>query len=279
MPALRPGMFRSAIDSVGAFRRSVERVRPGYICVPFADGLSQMLGAARPLGSRRWKRGAEAEALLMRGAFAYPGLALRRRLYAHANWRAATWAPWDAVHHLDPIIVEGARRTGNRLARSITLMPEPVEPPATADRAAARRALGIPEDGRYIGCLGIIDLRKGCDLLVRAFARARLGPADRLLLAGDHDRAIRDLLAGPHAADVRAGRIISLDRFLSPEDFGRAVRAMDLVCATYPEQIGSASTVVRAAGRRAPGDRVHVRMGGLGDQHVFPGAHGERARH
>src|SRR5690606_7657828 len=76
-------------------------------------------------------------------------------------------------------------------------------------------------------------------------------------LVGAHEKEIKDLLAGPYADLVRAGRIISIDRFVESDELGAALKAMDLVCTPYPRHVGSASIVIRAAaaGRPVVGSR------------------------
>jgi glycosyltransferase involved in cell wall biosynthesis len=252
IPTYTPGPINAVRRTLRSFAPSVARARPDYIYIPYADGISMALGASRPAGSGRWLRGAQSEALLMRGAIAYPGPSPRARIRARALWTLTKMAPWNAVHHLDPIIYQKAQREGGAFARKLSLMPEPMDPPPTADRGEARRRLGIPEDGRYLGCSGSINARKGCDLLIRAFAAARLGPHDRLLLAGGHAPEVKAMLAGPHRDLVAQERIVSLDGFLGHEEFGLSLRAMDLVCTPYPRHIGSASIVIRAAAAHRP---------------------------
>jgi glycosyltransferase involved in cell wall biosynthesis len=127
-------------------------------------------------------------------------------------------------------------------------MPDPVEAPAV-DKAAARRLLGLPPGARIAGCAGAIDERKGMDHLLRAFSRvAKAG--DHLLLAGKLSPQIRGLLdACP--TGLRA-RIHAPDRFLDDEAFGASLAAMDLVCTPYPDHVGSASIVIRAAAAGKP---------------------------
>jgi len=156
---------------------------------------------------------------------------------------------------MDPIVVRALQRRAPGLWRRTRLIPDPVEcfdPPA---RAEARRRLGIPEDGRYIGCVGYMDRRKGIDRLIRAFLAARLGRTERLLLAGGQESAIRELLADEAADAVRERRIITLERYISDEEFRLSVAAMDVVCTPYPPDAGhsgSSSIVIHAAGQERP---------------------------
>src|SRR5206468_2348258 len=107
----------------------------------------------------------------LRGSFAYPGgLGWRQRVQARLSWAAATAAPWSVLYHLDPLVCDRAR------PGRLRLMPDPVETPVAtgpAARADVLRRLGVPPDGRYLGTAGLLDRRKGVDLLIRAYADAR----------------------------------------------------------------------------------------------------------
>lgn len=232
-----------------ALLHAVRRTGADHVLVPYADGLAQVWGAARAVGAGALPRGVEAEGLIMRGGFAYPrpgtdiGGLVRAALGRHLIARA----PLVQVHFLDPIPFDAVRRAGGSLAARARLMPDPVEPPPPLDRQTARAQLGIPPDGRYIGCAGGIDERKGADRLLRAFADASLGATDRLLLVGRASPGVRRLLETDLAVLVHAGRVISLDRYVSDEELTAGMAAMDLVCTPYPGHVGSASIVIRAA--------------------------------
>jgi glycosyltransferase involved in cell wall biosynthesis len=128
-------------------------------------------------------------------------------------------------------------------------MADPIEAPCTLSRAEARRKLGIPDEGRYIGCTGLVDRRKGMDRLLRAFQQcdAQLRADDRLLLAGPIQQEIHELLQREYDADFRRRRVVLIDRHFSVEEIAEAVAALDVVCTPYPKHRHSASIVIRAA--------------------------------
>jgi glycosyltransferase involved in cell wall biosynthesis len=246
------GMLASAWRQSGDLGESTRRARPDWVYLPYADAAAQGLGLRRLLSLGRPRRGVQIEGLMMRGGFAYPGNGFRRRAFLAASWRLAAVSPMDFVHLLDPLVYEAVRRAGGRLAARCGLMPEPIEASEPMDRVAARGTLGLPQTGRLLACAGLIDSRKGCDLLVRAFARAAMGPQDRLLFVGRHDDRVRALLTGPYAELVRLGRIISIDRFVSSRELEAALWAADAIAAVYPGHVGSASIVIRAAAAGRP---------------------------
>lgn len=224
-----------------------------HVLMPYADGTIQTAGMMRLGGQFSVPTGVEIEGLLMRGAFAYD---TRRGLKAWARRRA--WlmltgaAPFGLIHHMDPLVVRAIQRESPGLARRVELVPDPVEAYSPPSRREARKRLGIPEDGRYIGCVGLQDTRKGIDRLIRAFLAAKTAPDDRLLLMGGHAKEIKDILAGEAAQAVSSGRIVSMARYITDEELCLGVAAMDVVATPYPPDgghSGSSSIVIHAAGQ------------------------------
>lgn len=88
-----------------------------------------------------------------------------------------------------------------------------LEPPGEAERAAARAALGVPDDVALLVSVGRFEPVKGQDLLLEALAALRTGAPWRALLAGgpsiaaaDEARAFTADLARRAAAPPLAGR-------------------------------------------------------------------------
>lgn len=121
----------------------------------------------------------------------------------------------------------GSRRGTHRL------LPHPVERPRALDRQAARAALGIPQDGRYLAFVGSTDGRKAIPELLAAFRAAGLAANDRLLIAGSLYEPHRALVRSAFADLLASGRIVSIDRHLSSEEVGLAFSAADMVAVTY----------------------------------------------
>ncbi|MGE0803771.1 MAG: hypothetical protein AB7G13_05680 [Lautropia sp.] len=210
-----------------------------HLYVPYGDGLVQWLGMLRLTGCLRWPADLVAEAVLMRGTFAYTGRLRSRSVLALAACRSA---PFRHLHLIDPFAFARLPRWRG-LRSKVDLMPDPTPAVAGTDRLTARRLLGLPEGGRYVGCAGQIDERKGIPALIEAFRRAALLPTDRLLLAGRCSDGVRKRL---HA--VGDGRIVVLDRYLTEAELHNAVSAIDLIVTPYPNFVGSVSICIRAAG-------------------------------
>jgi glycosyltransferase involved in cell wall biosynthesis len=235
-----------------AMRDAVFRHKPDHVYVPTADPVSQLSGIAAAFGQRDIPRGVEAEAALHRCGFAYPTPSLSKRFLRRLGFWAHARAPWTRVFNVDVLAYDWIQSHGGELARRSFLLPDPIEAGQNLDRAEARQRLNLPSDGTLIGCVGAINERKGIDFLLAAFRKALLPASARLLLAGNHEPLIRELLKNDCAEFVRAGRIISIDRYLSVEELQYALGAMDLVCTPYMHQIAIASIALRAAAANRP---------------------------
>lgn len=240
----------AAIRRAGVISESIRRARADHAIVThtdrFASGLLARRLTMRPIAPR----GVETQGLFFTLGLKDPGSPPAEQANARRLWQIAKRTGYTHAHHLDPRVFQMLADSGR--VGNWSLMPDPVERPEPLTTAQARARLGIPEDGRAVGCAGVIDRRKGADLLINAFASARRSEHDRLLLVGPQEPFIREFLAGQHAELVRLGKIISIDRFVAPADLAASICAMDLVATPYPKHLASASIVIRAAAAGRP---------------------------
>ena len=174
--------------------------------------------------------------------------------------------------------------------------------PTAVDRAAAKRALGLPEGAPAIGTVGRLEARKGTRTLIEALARldgaigdahlvvagdgplreelaglaARLGVADRVRLLGNRDD-VRDVLA---ALDVFA--LPSLTEGMSNALLEAMAMALPLVATAVggnPEVVtdaehgllvppGDPEPLARAIGRLLANREDGARMGAAARRRV-----------
>jgi glycosyltransferase involved in cell wall biosynthesis len=216
------------------FQAAVARHKPQRVLVPLGDGILPLLGIYASLG--RWcvPEQIHVEFALIRANFSYPARSTLERARFWAK-ELAIAAPigQDMLLLIDPVAFENIRARGSSLAGKIRLVPEPLDDFEPVGKAEARRRLGIPENGRYIGCTGLLDTRKGIDHLIRGFAAANLAGTDRLLLAGVVDKEVAGLVGGKINELAAQGRFTIMDRYLSDEELNLAICAMDVVAATY----------------------------------------------
>ena len=253
------GTRREVSKQVFELRAIIKSHAIDHVLIPSGDGLCQIAAAMRPFASLKCRAGVEIEAMMLRGRFAYESADSLKSKLARSAWFAAVGhSPIDLIHHMDPMIYRAAIERKPSLRSRLKSIPDPVDPiEADLDRLTARRRLGIPEDGRLMGCVGVIEVRKGMDLLIRAFAHnIRSGKlsaeSDRLLLVGKHEPPIPKILDAEASDLVKKGVIISIARFVSDVEMSNAINAMNLVVTPYPLHIGSASIVIRAAAQRRP---------------------------
>lgn len=251
--------WRAFRDQIPEIRRIVQQHKIDHVLVPSGDGLVQVAFATRWFNSIRAGKGVEYEAMMLRGRFAYEPCDTLKRKLARASWFASVrHSPFHRIHHMDPMIHQAALRRSPGLSSRLKSIPDPVDPiEADLTHVQARRKMGLPEEGRIAGCVGVLDVRKGMDLFLRAYAKSietgRLSAkTDRLLLVGKQDNVVAKLLSNEMKPLVASGSIVAIPRFVSDVEMSNAISAMNLVVTPYPLHIGSASIVIRAAAQRRP---------------------------
>ena len=251
IPTPSGGMFAHVRQKVGNITWAAREYKADAVYVPMADAALQATGLLALTGWSPFRRGVHSEGVLVRASFGYRDLP-RRRVPPWLGTIALRSAPWSVIQVVDHISYEWAHQSGGPLASRIGLLPDAYEAAEVLTKDAARVRLGLPREGRYLGCAGWIDERKGVDRLIRAFASAPLNPDDRLLLVGAAAEPIRAVLRGPAAPLVASGRIIAIDRYVSEPEFEAAIASMDLVCTPYPAHPGPASVALWALAMDRP---------------------------
>ena len=271
----RGTMVAKALARADQFIACVKHVRPDHVIVPYADGLSQALVLRRLLlggtvandhasllnpAAAPGSGDITSDALFMRSGIAYPTPTIKRKLAMQASWRLMSSAPHSHLFHQDPLMFAWISRHHPRLLapgpgqRGWSLLPDPTPAFEPLTTAQARVRMGLSESGLIVGSVGMMDRRKGIDLLIRAFTRAKL-PADaKLLLVGKQDAAVAAMLApgGEAEALVKSGRIIAINRFVEVHELGWAMQAMDVVATAHSRHVGSASVAIKAAAVNRP---------------------------
>ncbi|MBC23718.1 MAG: hypothetical protein CMJ32_07365 [Phycisphaerae bacterium] len=242
------------------FLRTLELTRPDHAWIMYGDGLWQILAVNNRLNTNPIASRIPIEAWLYRGGFSYPtatgfGDRMKRLLFR----RLARKRGFTALHLDDEYLYDFARVIDpGPSATEMVLTPNPIElRPLEPDTALeARKRLGLPEQGRIVSLTGMIDSRKGADLLIRAFAEhhRRADAADsHLVLGGPHDDRIKAVLEEPGIARLKTdGHIICQDRFFSADEMFDVAAASTLVTAPYPNHSGRSSIILWAAAAGRP---------------------------
>lgn len=231
-------------------RDAVARTRPDYLLVPSADAQTLAMGALGHLGVSLLPKGLPSEATFHCGYG--PAIASARHVLKEAVYRLAySGCTWSRLNFVNFLYFEHALGRGCRWSGRARLVPDPVPQAPRLTSCEARRLLGIPEEGRYLGLLGSLDARKAIPEMLAAFRTARLGAQDRLLLAGRLDSVFRKLIADEYQDLIRCEKLVVLDRFLGEDELLQGYGALDLVCVAYRDFPGLASLMLKglAAGR------------------------------
>lgn len=239
----RPQIYRN-------LRATIERLRPDYVLVPSGDGQTTAMGPYRALGRGGLPGSVPGEVgiLYALGAGRVTAKDRAKDLFYETSWRLSSWKKF---HFNNMLVYESVLAGGGSLARRAALFPHPIPRNPRAGKAESRRLLGLPEDGRYIGLVAVIDRRKAIDRLLEAFKAGTSRPDDRLLLAGPLCTEFATLIERDYADMVKSGRILLIDRFIDIHEADVVHSALDIVCTPYPRfgHVSSALLHGVAAGR------------------------------
>ena len=239
--------LQTAKQRYHALEEAIKRHPADHLYVPSADGLTQVLGARSLLpGGKIIPKHMTTEASMHRGSFAYPADGFQRKAKVALGFKTIERSPWTKIHFVDPLGYEAAKVMSKRLASRSVVLADPVDAVQEINKKQARKNLGMSQEGRWIGVSGAIDARKGCDKLLAAFDMAKLGDADRLLLAGKAHDDIRALVKAKYQHHIDSGRLVMIDRYLSEDELGWSLLAMDVVCTAHPAHVGLSNIALRA---------------------------------
>lgn len=117
----------------------------------------------------------------------------------------------------------------------------------------ARYSLGIRSDQIVVLVFGAISLRKGIEQLLRAIADPHCSASVIVLLAGQQEPVVRDILARPEYQELLASRrIIEMPGFLNDEQEYFAFRVADVAWLGYHGFYGMSGVLVSAASLGIP---------------------------
>ena len=230
-------------------RAAVRRLRPGYVLIPSGDAQATFMSPFRLVGLGNVPNRVPCEVGIHFGA-GQTGASLRRRLRNDLNAAGLRLSGLTRVHLVNFLFYEDLVRSAPDQSR-FTLMPHPVPRPASVEKEEARRRLGAPADGIYIGLAASIDSRKAVKEFLVAFRRvARQG--ERVLLAGVINRTHAETIRTDFGDLVTDGRLVVINRFLTHSEYQTALMALDVVCTPYPGFEGLSSTLLEAVAAGRP---------------------------
>jgi glycosyltransferase involved in cell wall biosynthesis len=245
-------MERDAQKVGGALIDSIRRNRPDFVLSTSANYGAFTLALRSFFGASFSKRGITSVGVLQGSDFGSVRNG-KNRLRDGVQRFSSRFSPWSELHVLDPLLYETPTRQGSRTAQRLKLLPTPAKRLPRIGKSVARHMLNLPPEGRYIGHVGTSDGRNAVPELLAAFRAADLSEDARLFLAGERIvEPYRRLIAEHYADLVTQGRLVLIDRHLSPSELHAANCAADAVAVTYgADELVANLLEVAAAGRPA----------------------------
>lgn len=210
----------SAISRLRYLVKAILSCRPNIVLIPTSDGLSQLVFLLAPLLLFLQCR---IVCVLHRSKFGYPAPSLRDRLiqlYSYITYGIAFRCSFLSV---DIVPVEALKKRANPLRLRINYLPDPLKNAAYVPKGEAREITNLPKDLQIFGCVGVIDRRKGADLLIKA--APHLNADQRILLAGKFHPEINAILAD--LGEETKSKLILENRFLGEDEMFAYICALD----------------------------------------------------
>ncbi len=252
VPEVSPGLdARARMASAQSLAWMMSRHQPDHTLVPSADSVGLGFALPRPVGWRRWARPLTAE-LTFHYGYGSSAITGKQRIKEFVYQSMYRWQNVSRMNFVNFQYYEDFLRKFPALRGRVSLVGDPVPQPRLIGREAARRLLGIPQDGRYIGMLGGLDPRKAVPELLAAFRAAGLPASDRLLLAGRMAPQYAEYIAHNHADLVAQGRLIVINRYLSADELQHGFEALDVAAPVYYDFPGLASLALKALAAQRP---------------------------
>jgi glycosyltransferase involved in cell wall biosynthesis len=231
-----------------AYRAVSRTMPPAYVMLPYLDYCLYSLAAmGSPFGKTPWGGIAMGPSFHLRSMGIQAPLAygewIKERLFFHLL-RQPTLAK---LFVLDEKLASYIKTATPEWSARCSYLPDPAEMKGSLSKLAARQALGIPADVPVILVYGAIGLRKGFDVLLMAMQELEFPPEAHVIVAGRQDIEAKRFLASPPAQIwLHAGRLHSLDAFLSDDDEYRVFVASDLLWMGYRQHSAMSGLMVQA---------------------------------
>lgn len=232
-----------------ALLRSLHRNRPDFVISTSANNGALSL-ALRCLATSPLDNGRVSSIGILHNGFASPPTSFRDRTTDVVHRVSRYLAPWSEVGIVNPLLFDAVCAQRPWAPARVRMLPDPVEQRTPLSKVAARAALGIPVEGRYIAQIGKTDVRKAVTELLRAFRTAAPPQGVRLLFAGQLHPEHRSLIEDRFGDLVARGSIVLIDRYLTPDEFHAANCAADVVAVTYYTEELSGNLLAATAAER-----------------------------
>ena len=245
-PESGPGLG-NAKSAATAIQRIVEELRPDVIAIPTGDGIAPYLGLRYRLGLANWLKNVRTFVCLMVGARPPSQVRGGKKLMNWLKWQCIRTGPFEKILLADPRLFDELESE-----ERVVLCPDPVPHPPELSKLEARKSLGLPESGSLMISVGEQNLRKGSDLLVKAFQAAKLQNNDRLFLMGKLSKDVLNCLGAIEDNKTADGKILVWNRFVTEAEFQLGIIASDIVAVPYRDTDRPSGIVSRCIGWNRP---------------------------
>ncbi|MAC18804.1 MAG: hypothetical protein CMJ23_03825 [Phycisphaerae bacterium] len=235
-----PGGYSHLTEAGGRLEWSlmaeeIARVKPDVIVLPSADALACVPRRLLP----REIIAPNTVGCVHNARFGYGRRGLKfllRREWMRRRWRQS------GIHlgSMDPVAIT------NRGALPLQLLPHPLSKrstsPARSDLLPLTKEF---EARRVVLAIGEHGTRKGTDRMI--FAWPDPAPENAVLVIAGRRGAEVDAALASRSRDLESGRIISIDRTLSTDEFDDLLERADVATTVYPQHVGISGVVAEAA--------------------------------
>lgn len=252
----------AALTYCRALLSLAKSIKTDIIFIPYLDILFYNFGLLKFNPFSLLRTNAKIQGILFRGAYAYNDVPLTVSNFLKGIIAPiiVNFGPFSRILCVDELIYAYLeRRVSKSKENRITLCPTPnfISQPvdSISERNSARNNLGLQcdNDAKIVGVFGLLDNRKGVDLLIKAFLKRGPNPKEYLLLAGRQREEIKLLMDTILKKRINGtSQIIEINRFLSQQELCLAISAVDVVAVAYPRHIGSSGILLEAAAANKP---------------------------
>ena len=211
----------------------VVRFRPDIVMIPSIDGILYLAFLLKPL---LWVLGRKTKihGFLASYKYYYTQIGFFKKFLFEVGIRC-----FDRILINDEFFAEHLQVSGYN---NIQYMPDPVEHfSLNTDKEQLKLKWNLPTNGYLVGMTGIIDSRKGADLIIKATLEVKRDDIS-FVLAGSVSSDIKKLLD-----NHTNSRIIIIDNFLEMQEMHEIITCLDLMLLPYRNShFGIASMLLRA---------------------------------
>ena len=226
------------------YNKALRIFQPDFVFLPYLDYCIYAIAIlGSPFRFTPWA------GIVMRPAFQYEKMGLIGPRLRHLTikkqlfFRLMVNQTCHALFTIDEVMHEYVQKFNPALESRLFYLPEPVELTGTISKQAARQIIGIPENAFVILVYGVLNLRKGIDILIASALEPNFSKNLHILLAGEQSPEIKQLLTG---SLVNSDRLHQVNDFLYGKKEYMVFAASDIIWMVYRDHYGPSMVMAQA---------------------------------